>query len=276
MPELPEVETVTQALRTYLLGRKILYVECYIDKLRYPLDLEAFSALKGLQILDIRRRAKYIIFELEKQLSMLTHLGMTGSWRLESINEPKRKHDHVAFFLDHEEVLRYNDPRRFGFIEIVPLNQPGEEPATLPELAPEPLSPEFDIDWLQKVCAPRTKPIKNLIMDNALVVGVGNIYASEALFRAGIRPQAIAKTLSRQRLKKLHRAIIDVLQDAIAAGGSTIINFTSLNSQEGYFSRSLNVYGRAGEVCLKCERGRINRSVMAGRSTFYCGVCQRP
>jgi formamidopyrimidine-DNA glycosylase len=275
MPELPEVETVTRALSRYLLGRKIFHAECFIDTLRYPLELDKFEDLKGRTIIDIRRRAKYIIFELDNQQCLLTHLGMTGSWRLEPVNEPRRKHDHVAFFLDHEEVLRYNDPRRFGFIKISTLTNAGDEPASLPQLAPEPLSPEFDIAWLTKVCSTRTKPIKNLIMDNALVVGVGNIYASEALFRAGIRPQTIAKKISKPRIKKLHAAIIEVLEEAIEAGGTTIINFTSLNSQEGYFARDLNVYNRFGILCTKCQRGKINRLVMAGRSTYYCPVCQR-
>ena len=213
--------------------------------------------------------------EFENQVALLIHLGMTGSWRLESSHTDRQKHDHVEFFLLDNEVLRFNDPRRFGFILISPLARSGDEPAELPTLAPEPLSEAFDLVWLQQACSKRQKPIKNLLMDNALVVGVGNIYASEALFRAGIRPTVKAARLTKPRLKKLHAAIIEVLEEAIAAGGSTIKNYTSLNSQEGNFSRDLMVYDRTGELCKKCRKGYINRTVIGGRSTFYCPVCQR-
>lgn len=275
MPELPEVETVCRALNKFLPYRTIIKVDTHIDKLRYPLDFNRLETTLPQKITAIRRRAKYIIFELEQEVALLAHLGMTGSWRLESIHEQRRKHDHVEFFLDHYEVLRYNDPRRFGFIEEIQLPNNQADPQELPKLAPEPLSDKFDIRWLSNACKNKSKPIKNLIMDNAYVVGVGNIYASEALFRSGIRPTIPAGNISRVRLKKLLPAIKDVLSEAIEAGGTTIINYTSLNSQEGYFARELNVYDRFGELCSKCQRGKIQRTVMAGRSTYFCAVCQR-
>jgi formamidopyrimidine-DNA glycosylase len=275
MPELPEVETVTRALKQFVEGRRITRIEAHVEKLRYPLDFSAFEEQYPNQFVKIRRRAKYIIVELLNHQGLLIHLGMTGSFRLESIKAARQKHDHVEFYLDHDEVLRYSDYRRFGFFKPIQLPDNATDPAELPLLAPEPLSAEFDVKWLRKVCRQRHKPIKNLLMDNAFVVGVGNIYASEALFRAGIRPDKPASAISALRVKRLHKAIIDVLQEAIEAGGTTIINFTSLNEQTGYFARHLNVYDRFGESCYKCQRGKIQRTVMAGRSTYFCAVCQR-
>ena len=275
MPELPEVETVTRALKQTVEDRRLTRIEVYTDKLRYPVELSALEDHYPNHIRTIRRRAKYIIVELMNQQALLIHLGMTGSFRLESIKIDRRKHDHIEFYLDHDEVLRFSDYRKFGFIKVINLPANGADPAELPSLAPEPLSGEFDVRWLRNACRKRHKPIKNLIMDNALVVGVGNIYASEALFRAGIRPDKPASEISAARIKKLHQAIIEVLEEAIEAGGTTIINFTSLNEETGYFTRHLNVYDRFGQKCLKCNRGHIQRTVMAGRSTYYCAVCQR-
>lgn len=275
MPELPEVETVMRALKRFVEGRAVTGIKTHIAKLRYPIDFSALDGTFPNRIEEIRRRAKYMIVVLDNAHGLLIHLGMTGSFRLESIRTERQKHDHVEFFLEGDEVLRYNDPRRFGFIQVVDLPDSAGEPAELPKLAPEPLTSAFDVAWLRNVCQRSKKPVKNLIMDNAMVVGVGNIYASEALFRAGIRPSRPANSLNPQRITRLHRAIIEVLQEAIEAGGTTIINFTSINSQEGYFARQLNVYNRAGKTCLKCGRARIRRTVMAGRSTFFCAVCQR-
>jgi formamidopyrimidine-DNA glycosylase len=275
MPELPEVETVTQALNQAVVGRPITRIDYHVPKLRYRLDFTTLEEGFPNRFVSIRRRAKYIIAELKNQQGLLIHLGMTGSFRLESIKLERQKHDHVEFFLDHNEVLRFSDYRRFGFVKVIKLPNEDQDPVELPKLAPEPLSGEFDVAWLRKVCKGRNKPIKNLIMDNTYVVGVGNIYASEALFRAGIRPDKPATEINSARIRRLHAAIVEVLEEAIAAGGTTIINFTSLNSETGYFARHLNVYDRFGETCYKCKRGKIHRAVMAGRSTYYCAVCQR-
>ena len=204
MPELPEVETVTQALKQYVEGRRITRIETHVPKLRYSLDFAVLSEAFPNRFVNIRRRAKYIIVELEDKQGLLVHLGMTGSFRLESIKIERQKHDHVEFYLDHDEVLRYSDYRRFGFIQTISIPKKGDDPNELPALAPEPLSKGFDVKWLRQVCRKRHKPIKNLIMDNAFVVGVGNIYASEALFRAGIRPDKPASKISMARLKRLH------------------------------------------------------------------------
>lgn len=275
MPELPEVETVTRALQQAVAGRRLTRIEAHVEKLRYPIDLDELNERYPNRIVSIRRRAKYIIVELEHRQGLLIHLGMTGSFRLESIKSERQKHDHVEFYLDHDEVLRYTDYRKFGFIKLITIPANSKDPAELPVLAPEPLSDEFDVKWLRDICRNRQKPIKNLIMDNTYVVGVGNIYASEALFRAGIRPDKPASGISTPRIRKLHQAIIEVLQEAIEAGGTTIINFTSLNEETGYFARHLDVYDRFGESCNKCNRGKIQRTVMAGRSTYFCAVCQR-
>ena len=275
MPELPEVETVTKALRQNLLGAKFVDVQTHVEKLRYPLLLVLNRDFLHQPIIDIRRRAKYIVLEFGNNLALLMHLGMTGSFRLESSRSERRKHDHVELFLSEHEVLRFNDPRRFGFIQLCHLREQGANPDELPNLAPEPLSHEFDLDWLQQVCRGRVKPIKNVIMDNALVVGVGNIYASEALFRAGIRPTKKAGKISKPRLNQLLLAIKEVLNEAIEAGGTTIQNFTSLNSEVGYFARALNVYDKEGATCVRCKNGIIQRVVLGGRSTYYCADCQK-
>ena len=275
MPELPEVETVTRALQQAVAGRRLTRIEVHVEKLRYPINLEGLEEHYPNRIISIRRRAKYIIVELEDHQGLLIHLGMTGSFRLESIKIERQKHDHVEFYLDHDEVLRFTDYRKFGFIKLISIQDNSKDPEELPVLAPEPLSAEFDVNWLRDVCRKRQKPIKNLIMDNTYVVGVGNIYASEALFRAGIRPAKPASSISAPRIKKLHKAIVEVLQEAIEAGGTTIINFTSLNEETGYFALHLDVYDRFGEFCNKCKRGKIQRTVMAGRSTYFCAVCQR-
>jgi formamidopyrimidine-DNA glycosylase len=275
MPELPEVETVVNALRPYIEGRRIDSVTCMVDRLRRPLDLVGNRKLIGQEILSVWRRAKYILAELSGNHVLLLHLGMTGSFRIEPQGQECRPHDRVRLDLDDGMSWRFHDPRRFGQIEVLPISGPGALPDALPTLAPEPLSDAFDVDWLRAACRGRLRPIKNLIMDNALVVGVGNIYASESLFRAGIHPQQPAGELSLPRLRRLHAAIREVLREAISFGGTTIINFAGVDGSEGSFWRELHVYGRDGLPCLCCKRGKIRRLVMAGRSSFFCPVCQR-
>ncbi len=274
VPELPEVETVMQALKPHLIGEKFTAINTYTSKLRTPLDIVDRPELLNQAIIKLWRRAKYIIIEFENNYKLIHHLGMTGSWRIESPSIQRQKHDHVEFYLSSGHVLRYNDPRRFGQLIII---EPGinlTEHQLFKKLAPEPLSKKFDIDWLQMVCKKKSKPIKPLIMDNAMVVGVGNIYASESLFRAGINPNSTAGKISKVRLERLLNSIKEVLEEAIKAGGSTIKDYTSVNGEEGNFSRRLMVYARTGETCRKCKKAKIRRTVNSGRSTFFCPVCQ--
>jgi formamidopyrimidine-DNA glycosylase len=275
MPELPEVETVLRALKPHLINDSFSAIETHVSKLRTPLDLAARPELLNQRITNLWRRAKYIILALENDLGLIMHLGMTGSWRLESPSVERQKHDHAEFYLSSGLVLRYNDPRRFGQIMVVESIKLITKYKLLSNLGPEPLTNDFNTKYLKDKCRSKKKPIKSLLMDNAVVVGVGNIYASESLFHAGIDPLLPAGTISRQRLKRLASAIKNVLQAAVDAGGTTIKDYASLNGEEGNFARELMVYGRTGEKCAKCNRGRIRQAYLSGRSTFYCPVCQR-
>ena len=275
MPELPEVETILQALKPHLLNDKFTSIHTYIDKLRTPLDLSDQPELINQIIINLRRRAKYTILELKNGFGLIIHLGMTGSWRLESPSIERQKHDHVEFNLFSGLVLRYNDPRRFGQIVLFNPGDTIHNHKLLVNLGPEPLLEGFNANYLKKRCHKKKMPTKPLIMDNKVVVGVGNIYASESLFRAGISPLKPAGSLSKVRLERLVESIKVVLTAAIDAGGTTIRDYTRLNGEEGYFSRSLMVYGRSGEICFGCKRGIIRKVNQAGRSTYYCPVCQR-
>ncbi len=276
MPELPEVEVITRALRPHLLGRQIIRVETLVDKLRRPLTLARAPELLNRKIVAVRRRAKYILVEFENLPKLLLlHLGMTGSFRLDAPGVEYRRHDRIIFHLDNGKTWRFHDPRRFGHAALYPLTEPGGLPDAMPPLAPEPLEDEFTQEWLEQVCRNRQKPVKNLLMDNALVAGVGNIYASETLSRAGIRPDTPAGKLTRPRLARLRRAIREVLAESIEAGGTTISDFQGVDGSEGLFRRQLRVYGKAGERCGECRRGVIRKLTMSGRATYFCPVCQR-
>lgn len=272
MPELPEVETVCNAIRPELINRNICKIQVFCKKLRYPIIIQNQKEALS-EIIAVRRRAKYILIELDNKHVILIHLGMTGSLRIESTWE-ERKHDHVLFWMENGLILVYNDSRRFGQIELHPISTQGANPQLLHHLAPEPFSDDFDIRWMLKVCNGRTKPIKNTLMDNTLVTGIGNIYASETLFLSKINPERPSSSLSTQEIKTLHKSILVILLSAIEAGGSSIINYRHPDGSEGLFTRELRVYGRKGEVCGICKSGHIRQIKMAGRSTFFCPVCQ--
>ncbi len=275
MPELPEVETVCRALSCHLLGRKIVDVEVRQAQLRQKIDpAELNATCKNRTILSLRRRAKYIIIELDSTNGLLLHLGMTGKFRFVDKSEAFRKHEHVAFNFSDNTSLRYEDHRRFGSICIVKIPKQGQEPIELCNLGPEPLTDYFSAKYLYNISRNKQKPIKNLLMENAIVVGVGNIYASEALFRAKILPTKIASKLSQGEVKKLVEEIKGILLQAINAGGTTFSDFISPDGQKGYFFNELAVYGRESQPCQICQRP-IERLVQAGRSTFYCGICQK-
>jgi formamidopyrimidine-DNA glycosylase len=274
MPELPEVETVVRALRPYVVDRRIEGVSASGLRLRHEVVLHRDSSLIGSRIASVRRRAKYVLLDVGEGRAIMFHLGMSGSFRVEAKDDEWIKHDHVVIDLDNGASVRFNDPRRFGMARVVNLGDDGN-PIDLAHLGPEPLTEAFSLPYLVETCRGKTKPIKNLVMDNSAVVGVGNIYASESLFRAGIRPTAKAGAIGRKRLGRLVEAIRTVLKDAIEDGGSTIKSFGGVNGSEGKFQQRLDVYGKDGERCGRCLRGIVRKLVQAGRSSYFCPICQR-
>ncbi len=275
MPELPEVETVRSGLEPLLSGRQIRSVICHRSSLRYPLpDL---SLLTDLTVKGVRRRSKYLLFDFDGFNSLLAqtlvwHLGMTGQFHVLPQQAKIGAHEHVCFNLNDGQSLRYRDARRFGYAGLSQTEEL-EEHAWFTVLGPEPLTDDFNLAHLAEACAGRKAPIKNVIMDASIVVGVGNIYASESLFRAGIHPTRAAGKISARRLALLVNVIRQVLSEAIAAGGSTISDFVHADGKPGYFAHSFQVYGRQGEGCLHCSKA-IKRIIQAGRSSFYCSGCQ--
>lgn len=274
MPELPEVEVSRRGLLPHLPGKVLRAVRLPTLSLRHPLPAGLAEAITGRRLLGIERRAKYLLFDFESASGggwLLVHLGMTGSVRVLSPSQPPGKHDHADF--DFDDVrLRYCDPRRFGAIGW----QPGPEVTAHPWLAHlgvEPLGEVFDGDWLYAQIRSRSAPIKQVLMDGNWLVGVGNIYASESLFRAGISPKTAANRLSRERCRKLAESVRETLAAAIEAGGSTIRDFIHTEGM-GYFQLQYGVYGRAGEAC-RCCGGGIRQIRQGGRSTFYCPNCQK-
>jgi len=277
MPELPEVETICTALRPHLIGSAVTGLKLHSPALRHPLDGGRLrECCVGHTVRAVRRRGKYLIVELTPPRALLLHLGMSGSFRVEHAGMPLRTHDHVEWILDGGRAWRFNDVRRFGMLQPLALPSPGEDPAELVGLGPEPLDAAFTGAHLRTVAGRRTCPVKNLLMDQSVVAGVGNIYAAEALFVAGVHPARKAGRIGRQRWARLADAVRQVLRDAIICGGTTIRDFRGVDGTEGQFRGCLNVYGRAGQSCTRCgDAGRVRRIVMAGRSTFYCPRCQR-
>jgi formamidopyrimidine-DNA glycosylase len=275
LPELPEVETVANALRPHLIERRITRIDTFTNTLRNPLDIQDRDEILGSKITSVRRRAKYILVDLRNLNTIVVHLGMTGICRVEHFSDPLRRHDHVVWYLDDGMSWRFNDPRKFGIIQVYSLERPGELPPFLQGLPPEPLEPEFNSSYLKRVFSGRKRPIKSALLDNHLVTGLGNIYACEALFDAGIHPKTSAGKLSHKRCEILVSSIQLVIRAAIEAGGTSIFDFKSVDGSEGMFSRKLNVYGKGGNLCSRCHNADIRRIVLSGRSTFYCPRCQK-
>ena len=270
MPELPEVETTRRGLAPHLVGRRVVELVVRQPRLRWPVPAELVAGLRGQRIEGIERRAKYLLVHVEPG-SALLHLGMSGSLRVLPAPTPVAAHDHVDWSLDSGHVLRYTDPRRFGS----QLWQPrGEVHPLLAGLGPEPLSDAFDGDLLWVRSRGRRAAIKLFLMDQAVVVGVGNIYASEALFAAGVHPKRAAGSISRARYARLADEVKRILAHAITRGGTTLRDFISPDGLPGYFEQELFVYGREGEPCRVCGTP-IRASVIGQRSTFHCPRCQR-
>lgn len=270
MPELPEVETTRRGLVPHIEGHHVTALIVREPRLRWPVPTE-LQALVGQPVLHLERRAKYLLFHTPAGV-MLAHLGMSGSLRLCSPDAPLKPHDHVRIRLDHDLELRLHDPRRFGC--LLWLTEPPATHPLLRDLGPEPLGDDFDGDYLAARAAGRRTPVKSLIMDNHVVVGVGNIYAQEALFWAGIRPLRAAGQISRARYHELATAIRTLLAWAIERGGTTLRDFVNSQGEPGYFQLELNVYGRGGQPCPHCG-GRLKEARIANRTTVWCPHCQR-
>jgi len=268
MPELPEVETTRRGIAPHVEGRTVRSVEVFDHRLRQPVARDLAQLLCGARVRAVRRRAKYLLFEFPHG-TLIVHLGMSGSLRVVDGRSARLPHDHVELGFGRR-VLRLRDPRRFGL--VVWTAQDASTHPLLRDLGPEPFAPEFNGAYL--AARARRGAVKNFLMDAHVVVGVGNIYASEALFRAGIHPARAAGRVSRARYDVLVSQVQDVLSEAIAAGGTTLRDFMRNNGEPGYFRHDLRVYGRSGEACAVCGTA-ITARVIGQRSSFYCGVCQR-
>ena len=271
MPELPEVETTVRGISPFLAGKRITNLVVREPRLRWPIPESLADHIVGKQVKNISRRAKYILIEFESG-HLLIHLGMSGSLRFTSIGESSKFHDHVDFEIDTERLLRFHDPRRFGCVLWID-GDPAEF-RLLKNLGPEPLTEAFNANYLYKMSRVRKTAVKNLIMDSRVVVGVGNIYASEALFRAGIRPGTRASRISTPKYHRLVSGIKDTMNAAITAGGTTLRDFVNGYGMPGYFGQELLVYERAGKACRVCQTS-ISRRVIGQRSTYYCRTCQK-
>ncbi len=268
MPELPEVETSRRGIAPHVVGETLLYAVVRHPQLRWPVSEEIYH-LSDEIVLSLERRAKYLLMGL-KHGWIIIHLGMSGSLRILSEDTPPEKHDHVDLVFSNGKTLRYTDPRRFGaWLWETDLTTS----RVLSHLGPEPLSDAFNAEWLINKSATKKIAIKPWLMDTKLVVGVGNIYASESLFRAGIHPDRAANTLNQEESQRLVSCIKAVLQRSIEQGGTTLRDFLQSDGKPGYFAQQLNVYGRTGEPCLQCGTP-IMSGRHAQRSTFWCPTCQ--
>ncbi len=268
MPELPEVETTLRGIEPYISGHRVVQLRVKQSALRWPVTDGLDSIVSGQLVHAITRRAKYLILHLD-QGSILIHLGMSGSLRITDGSQVWRKHDHIQMQMSSGFALRYHDPRRFGC-----WLWSTHEHSQLSKLGPEPLSDEFDGDLLYRLSRNRKTAVKPFIMNSATVVGVGNIYAAESLFRSGIRPDRIASKISIKCYQLLAKNIKSILSDAINQGGTTLRDFVNSDGEPGYFQQSLDVYGRGGQPCKVCNRN-LKEIRLGQRSSVFCINCQR-
>jgi formamidopyrimidine-DNA glycosylase len=269
MPELPEVETSVQAIQEFA-NQNIESIEIYNPNLRWKVDCNTFKNLSGLKVSKIDRRAKYILFHLN-QSQILIHLGMTGTLRIaKKESNFYKKHDHVEFIFQKGKLI-FNDPRRFGSIHFI--TEPSKH-FLLEKLGPEPLSEEFNGEYLFQKIKKSLSPIKNSLMNQHNVVGIGNIYANEILFDAKIRPTRKSKTITKKEYNKIAASTKKILKVAIKAGGTTLKDFYQPDGNKGYFKIDLAVYDRANEKCKNCKKELIKRIIQSQRATFYCRKCQ--
>ncbi|MEA3243192.1 MAG: bifunctional DNA-formamidopyrimidine glycosylase/DNA-(apurinic or apyrimidinic site) lyase [Pseudomonadota bacterium] len=271
MPELPEVETTRRGIEPHLCGQKIKRLIVRQPGLRWPVPVQLGRRIKHARIRQLSRRGKYLLISTDTG-TLIIHLGMSGSLCIVKDNAPPGRHDHIDLLLENSARLRFRDPRRFG--AWLWTDKPPETHPLLSRLGPEPLSNAFDADYFHRLSRGRKLAIKSLLMDSHAVAGVGNIYANEALFLAGIHPARAAGRISRQRYDKLVGALKQVLNEAIRQGGTTLRDFTNGEGKPGYFQQSLSVYAQQGKPCPICSTA-IRETRTAQRSTFYCPHCQR-
>ncbi|GAB4254370.1 MAG: bifunctional DNA-formamidopyrimidine glycosylase/DNA-(apurinic or apyrimidinic site) lyase [Methylomicrobium sp.] len=270
MPELPEVETTCRGIRPHIENKIVHHVVVRRSDLRWPVPGDLSGRIEGLSIERVDRRAKYLLLETENG-TLIVHLGMSGSLRVVTAEQAVKKHDHIDLVFTDQTILRFNDPRRFG--AVLWTAEPIETHTLLRDLGPEPLQSNFDGTHLYQTAKNRSIAVKSFIMDSHVVVGVGNIYANEALFMAGIRPDRAAGNISKNRYDQLADCIREVLSDAIEQGGTTLRDFVNESGKPGYFQQQLRVYGRGGEPCRNCLTP-LNEIRIANRSTVYCRRCQ--
>ncbi len=271
VPELPEVETTVRGLEAVLAGEMLSAVETRRPDLRRPFPVDLRQRMTGAQITGLSRRAKYGLIETDRGDTMIFHLGMSGRWRIDPVDD--LVHDHLLLETASGRRLMLNDPRRFGSVDLVPTDKLSDWPA-FAALGPEPLGTSFDANRLAAALSGRMAPIKALLLDQRIVAGLGNIYVCEALHIARIDPRLPSGSISPARLKRLVDAIRLVLTNAIAAGGSTLRDYTRPDGDLGYFFKQWRVYGREDEACPVCSRN-VLRQIDSGRSTFWCAKCQR-
>jgi formamidopyrimidine-DNA glycosylase len=274
MPELPEVEIVRRGLAPVLCGAHLTRVTTRRPDLRFPFPPDFVQTLTGARVVALDRRGKYLLARLDRDRTLLMHLGMTGRFEIGAVADPASadRHAHVAIETDGGYRVTFHDPRRFGFMELIA----GDDDGRVAGLGPEPLGEDFDGASLADAFAGRRQPIKASLLDQRVVAGLGNIYVSEALHAAALSPLRPAGAISISRLTRLAAAVRSVLEAAIAKGGSTLRDFAAADGSLGYFQHSFAVYDRAGEPCSRAGcRGKVRRIVQAGRATFYCPACQR-
>ncbi len=275
MPELPEVEVVCRGLRPYLIQRSIVAVHWSDKDLRVPLPRATLPGLIGQRITRISRRAKYLLIHLANGSLLIVHLGMSGRLGIFPANEPVHRHDHVRWLLDTGLEMRLNDTRRFGSVHLLPPDEAGEaEHSFFHACGPEPLSRSCSPEQLQRQAHGRKQAIKTLLMDSRFIAGVGNIYANEALFAAGIHPDSPAHTLDLGDWQRLLDQLRIILDQAIACGGSTISDFLGASGDSGYFQVNFKVYGRTNQNCPNCGQ-KISKTRTSGRASFFCPSCQQ-
>lgn len=286
MPELPEVETVRRGLAPVLEGRRIARAEARRPDLRFALPERFAARLTGAKVLKLDRRAKYLVAPLDTGETLVAHLGMSGRFTILAkkkgkvspgefyyADAPDPAHTHVVLETDRGDRVEYNDPRRFGYMALIPSDDVDAHPY-FAGLGPEPLGNAFHADHLAAAFAGKKQNVKATLLDQRVVAGLGNIYVCEALYRSGISPKRAAGRIAASRLDLLTTTVREVLVEAIEAGGSTLRDYASVDGALGYFQHRFKVYGREGEACATCG-GAIARIVQGGRSTFYCGKCQR-
>ncbi|MGD8254313.1 MAG: bifunctional DNA-formamidopyrimidine glycosylase/DNA-(apurinic or apyrimidinic site) lyase [Syntrophobacterales bacterium] len=274
MPELPEVEVIRRGLTPHLVGRTITRVVISNRRLRLPVPRAKLNLwIQSDRVESVDRRAKYLLVKMNSGAVLVLHLGMTGRLAFFANGTPRTAHDHLRFELDSGLELRFNDVRRFGSVQVL---VPGDVEGTqiFSGLGPEPLGPDLSSNYLLERARSKVRPIKNFLMDARVVVGIGNIYANEILFAAGIKPARGVGNLTKPAWERVIQASRQVLERAIACGGTTISDYVRSSGETGYFQCELHVYGREGEVCQRCG-SLIRRQVLAGRASFYCPRCQR-